>query len=118
MEAAISEYRRALAETSDPVPIMNRLSAVLIDLGRNGEAVEILKRAKGLSPDHPAIYDYLGQIYLKLKEFKNARESFEASIQINPFNPEVHQGLATASEMLGDKATVLKERDIAKRLGG
>jgi tetratricopeptide (TPR) repeat protein len=115
-EAAILEYRRALAETRDPVPIMNRLSAVLIDLGRNGEALEILKRAKDLSPDHPTLYTHLGQIYLKLKEFKSARESFEASIQINPFDPEVHQGLANAYEMLGDRAGGIKERDIAKRL--
>ncbi|MEI9477488.1 MAG: tetratricopeptide repeat protein [Deltaproteobacteria bacterium] len=117
MEAAVMEYRRALADTRDSVPVMNRLSDVLITMGRNGEALELLRRARDLSPDHPTTHTTLGQTYLKLRDFKEARESFLESIQINPFNPDVHQGLATAYEMLGDNASALKEREIAKRIG-
>jgi tetratricopeptide (TPR) repeat protein len=116
MEAAVLEYRRALAEIHDSVPIMSRLSNVLISLGRDEEALEILKRAKELSPDHPSTYTDLGKIYLKLKDFRRAEEAFQASIQINPFDPEVHQGLATVFEMLGDPAAGLKEKEIAKKL--
>jgi tetratricopeptide (TPR) repeat protein len=116
MEAAVLEYRRALAEIHDSVPIMNRLSNVLMSLGRDEEALEILKRAKELSPDHPSTYTDLGKIYLKLKDFRRAEEAFQASIQINPFDPEVHQGLATAFEMLGDPAAGLKEKEIARKL--
>jgi tetratricopeptide (TPR) repeat protein len=116
MEAAILEYRRALAEIHDSVPIMNRLSNVLMSLGRDEEALEILKRAQELSPDHPSTYTDLGKIYLRLKDFRRAEEAFQASIQINPFDPEVHQGLATAFEMLGDPAAGLKEKEIAKKL--
>jgi tetratricopeptide (TPR) repeat protein len=116
VEAAILEYRRALTETNDSVPIMNRLSNVLIGLGRDEEALEILNRAKELSPDHPNIYTDLGKIYLRFKDIKRAEEAFKASIQINPFNPEVHFGLATALEMLGDKAAGLQEREIGKKL--
>jgi tetratricopeptide (TPR) repeat protein len=114
--AAVLEYRRALGETRDSVPIMNRLSSVLIDLGRDEEALDILKRVKEISPDHPTAYTQLGQIYLKLKDFKRAREAFEDSIQINPFNPEVHQGLAAVYEMLGNSSAALKEREIAQKL--
>jgi tetratricopeptide (TPR) repeat protein len=116
MEAAVLEYRRALADIRDSVPIMNRLSNVLMSLGRDEEALEILKRAKELSPDHPSTYTDLGKIYLKLKDFRRAEEAFQASIQINPFDPEVHQGLATAFEMLGDPAAGLKEKEIARKL--
>ena len=118
VEAAALEYRRALADAGDSVPIMTRLSTLLIDLGRTQEALEILKRARDLSPDHPTVYTRLGQVHIKLKDFKSARENFEASIQINPFDPEVHQGLATASEMLGDSAAALKEREIVKKMEG
>jgi tetratricopeptide (TPR) repeat protein len=117
ISAAILEYRRAMAETRDSVPIMNRLSSALIDLGRDEEALDILKRVKKISPDHPTPYTQSGQIYLRLKDFKKAREAFEDSIQINPFNPESHQGLANACEMLGDPSGATKEREIAKRLG-
>jgi len=117
INAAVLEYRRAMAETRDSVPIMNRLSSALIDLGRDEEALDILKRLKEISPDHPSPYTQLGQIYLRLKDFKKAREAFEDSIQINPFNPEVHLGMANAYETLGDQAGGTKEREIARKLG-
>lgn len=116
ISAAVLEYRRALGETRDSVPIMNRLSSALIDLGRDEEALDILKRVKEISPDHPTPYTQLGQIYLKLKDFKGAREAFEDSIQINPFNPEVHRGLAAVYEMMGNNSAALKEREIIKKL--
>jgi len=114
--AAILEYSRALAETPNSVPILNKLSSVLIDQGRKKEALELLVRARGLSPDHPTAYAYLGKIFLDQREYKSAIESFQGSIEINPFNPEVHLGLAEAYDMVGDKASGLKEREIAKKL--
>jgi tetratricopeptide (TPR) repeat protein len=114
--AAVLEYRRALSESGESVPIMNRLSAALMDLGREEEALDVLKRVLDISPDHPTPYNQLGQIYLKRKDFGRARETFEDSIQINPFNPEAHLGLAIAYEMLGDKPGAMKERDVAQKL--
>jgi tetratricopeptide (TPR) repeat protein len=114
--AAVLEYRRALAETRDSVPVMNRLSSALIDLGRDEEALDMLKRILELAPDHPTPYTQLGQVYLKLKDFTQAKEAFEESIQINPFNPWVHVGLANAYAMLGENVGSSKERDIAHRL--
>jgi tetratricopeptide (TPR) repeat protein len=114
--AAVLEYRRALAETRDSVPVMNRLSSALIDLGRDEEALNMLKRSLTLAPDHPTAYTLLGQVYLKLKEFTQAKEAFEESIQINPFNPEIHVGLANAYAMLGDTVGSAKERNIAHKL--
>jgi tetratricopeptide (TPR) repeat protein len=114
--AAVSEYRRALADAPNSVPIMTRLSAVLRDLDRDEEALKILKQARELSPDHPTTHTHLGQIYLKLKDFKEAKDAFQASVQINPFNPDVHQGLARVYELLGEKTSALKEMEIARRL--
>jgi tetratricopeptide (TPR) repeat protein len=116
MEAAILEYRRALGESHNSVIIMNKLSSALFHMARYEEALEFLKRARTISSDHPSLLTAMGQTYLKLKRFKEARESFQESIEINPFNPEVHLGLATAYEMLGEMTLSLKERDIAKRL--
>jgi tetratricopeptide (TPR) repeat protein len=116
ISAAVLEYRRALAETRDSVPIMSRLSSALIDLGRNEDALDILNRMKEISPNHPTPYTKLGQVYLKMKDVKRAKEAFENSIQINPFNPEVHLGMANAYEMLEDRSGAAKEREIAKRL--
>ncbi len=114
--AAVIEYRRALSDAPDSVPILNRLSSVLIGMDRDKEAFDLLIRARDLSPDHPTAYTTLGKVFLKKKEFKAAAESFQASIQINPFNPEIHLGLAEAYDMTGRKADSLKEREIGKKL--
>ena len=116
MGAAVIEYRRALTENPNSVPILNKLSLVLIGVEREKEALDLLVKARDLAPDHPTAYTNLGKIFLKHKEFKSAMESFQAAIQLNPFNPEVHLGLAEAYEMVGEKAAGLKEREIAKRL--
>jgi len=115
-EAAVMEYRRALADANNSVPVMNRLSNVLISLGKDEEALEMLKRAQELSPDHPNIYTHMGKIYLKFKDYKRAEEAFQTSIQISPFDPEIHFGLATALEVLGNKTAGQKEREIGEKL--
>jgi cytochrome c-type biogenesis protein CcmH/NrfG len=58
----------------------------------------------------------LGQIYLRRKDFARAKEAFEDSIQINPFNPEAHLGLATAYGMLGDAPGAAREEEIGRKL--
>lgn len=116
MEAAVLEYRRALEESRDSVTILRKLSSALTTMARYKEALELLKRAKDISSDHPSIFTALGQTYLKVKSMKEARDSFQEAIQINPFDPEAHMGLATAFEMLGERASASKEREIARRL--
>jgi Flp pilus assembly protein TadD len=115
--AAVIEYRRALSDTRDSVPVMYRLSSALVDLGRDQDALNILKRILELAPNHPTPYTQLGQIYLKRNDFELAKAAFEESIQINPFNPEVHVGLAQAYARLGDSVGSAKEKAIARTLG-
>jgi tetratricopeptide (TPR) repeat protein len=114
--AAVLEYRRALSEAGDSVPILNRLSSALIDSGRNQEALAVLRHTQELSPDHPTPYTQMGQIYLRLKDYERAKGAYEESLQINPFNPEVYVGLAQAYEVLGDLSGAAKAREIATKL--
>ncbi|UCD78346.1 MAG: tetratricopeptide repeat protein [Desulfobacterales bacterium] len=116
MRAAVLEYRRALSETEDSVPVMNRLAGALIDLGRDEEALDMLSRILALAPDHPTPYLRLGQVRLKRQEFTQAKAAFEESLQINPFNPEVHIGLANTFALLGDRLGSEKERQIVNRI--
>ena len=75
-----------------------------------------LKRTLDLAPDHPTPYTQLGEVHLKHKDFNKAKAAFEEAIQINPFNTDVHIGLANACAMLGDNLGSAQERDIAHRL--
>lgn len=114
--AAIIEYRRALADSQDSVPIMIRLSSALIEQGRDDEALTVLKKIRELAPDHPVAYVQQGKIYVKMKQHKEAKEAFENAIQINPFIADAHDGLATASDALGAKEIAVKERELARKL--
>jgi cytochrome c-type biogenesis protein CcmH/NrfG len=96
---------------------MNRLSSALIDLSRDQDAMDVLKRTIEVAPDHPTPYVQLGQVYLNRKDAEQAKTAFEESNQINPFNPEVHVGLANAYAILGDSVGSAKEKDIARTLG-
>ena len=115
-DLAVLEYRRALAETQDSVPVMKRLSATLIELDRDEEGMEILERILTLAPDHPSAHTQLGWVHLKQNDFIGAKRAFVESIQINPFNPEVHIGLANVYAMLGDTVESARERAIAREL--
>jgi tetratricopeptide (TPR) repeat protein len=114
--AAVLEYRRALEDAQDSAPLLNRLSGALIGLGRDREALEHLKRAHTLAPDHPVTYLRLGQVYLRLKDWSEAEEAFQNAIQTNPFIEEVHRDLAALYEMQGRKEAAGKEKEIFTRL--
>jgi tetratricopeptide (TPR) repeat protein len=116
IEAAVLEYRRALEESRDSVTIMKKLSSALTTMARYDEALQLLKRAKDISSDHPSIFTALGQTYLKLKNLKEARDAFQEAIQINPFDPEAHMGLASAYEMLGERVLASREREIVNKI--
>ena len=116
LEAAVIQYRRALEQTDDAVPIRNRLSSALTSLGRYDEALDIIKQTLELAPDNPTSYTQLGRIYLLRNNFEGAKEAFEESIQINPFDPAIHVGISNAYAMLGDAIDSSKERDVAQKL--
>jgi tetratricopeptide (TPR) repeat protein len=116
MGAAVAEYRRAMDEDKESIPIINRLSYALIQMDRHSEALEMLLRAKQLAPDQPTIYTHLGQVYLKLGNFREAGEAFQEVIGINPFNPEVHRDLSKVYEMLGDKESARREKEAVQKL--
>ena len=92
------------------------LSTALIELGRDSEALTVLDRILALNPDHPTPYAQLGRVYLKQNELIKAQAAFEESIQINPFNPEVHIGLADAYAKLGEHRRSEQEKNIAQNL--
>jgi tetratricopeptide (TPR) repeat protein len=111
-EAAALEYRRALADAKDSVPVLNRLSETLILLGKDGEALEHLTRAHRLAPDHPVTYANLGQIHVRMKDWNRAEDDFRNAIHINPFIASTHKDLAAVYEMQGKKDAARKEMSI------
>ena len=85
--AAVLEIAVPCQKVAIRFPVLNRLSSALIDTGQNQEALTILKHLSGVVPwtIQPPTLRWV-QVYLRLKDFKQAKEAYEESLQINPFD--------------------------------
>ncbi len=102
MGAAVIEYRRALAENPNSVPILNKLSSVLIGLDREKEALELLGPGQGsITGSSHGLY-HSGQDLFEAKGFQvgDGILSDRPSRSI-PSIRRSHLGLAEAYEMSG-----------------
>ncbi len=116
MRAASREYGRALRDSPNSVLIVNKLAMVQAAVGKREEAIKLLRRSTELSPDHPTAYAIMGRLLLMSRRYEEGAAALQQSLQINPFDPQVHRGLANAYEMLGDKERAIREAEIAERL--
>lgn len=116
LNAAVIEYRKALGEAPASVPILNKLSMVLLRLGKYEQTIERLKQAEKVAPDHPSVHGNLGYAYLRLKKYQEASSALNHSVSINPFDPRVHQGLAQAYQALGRTEEAEREKEVFRSL--
>ncbi|RMF86415.1 MAG: tetratricopeptide repeat protein [Nitrospinota bacterium] len=100
---AVLEYKKALRK-SHPSPFLyNKLGKALLLRGRYAEALTYLEKAKTLYPDYVTTYTNLGILFLQQKRLAEAEEAFTEAIQINPFDPQVHQGLYQIYLLRGER---------------
>ncbi len=83
LEKAESDLRAILAREPDNATALNALGYTLLNLSdRYREAYELIRRARQLKPEDPAITDSLGWVYYRLGDYDKAlkylREAFEA----------------------------------------
>ena len=69
------------------------MGALLFEEGDDEKALVHLKRAEKLDSLKSALHNILGDIYLKMKRWEDAENSFERSLSIDPENAEAYLGL-------------------------
>ena len=95
--AARLEYRKALDRGGARVAVLaSQFAVVAIQTGRPAEAEQVLGEALGWNPDHPALRVRLGRLLLEREDFAGAREQLSLANRQDPFDPEIHAGLALA----------------------
>jgi uncharacterized protein HemY len=115
--AARLEYRKALDRGGARVAVLaNQFAVVAMQTGRPAEAERVLDEALGWNPDAPALRVRLGRLLLGRQEYARAREQFTLANRQDPFDPEIHAGLALALDALGDPGTASRERRFAEIL--
>jgi len=120
-EAAIAEYRRALAIDPKFSPPYNQLGYALRFLDRDAEAVAAFTTYTELIPDEPNPYDSRAELLLHLGRYREAIEGYEKALDLNPNFPSAYVGIGHALIYLGEpegaRKAFVKLRYIARDEG-
>ena len=95
--AAVVEYLKAralLGQRNDLVA--NSMARAYLDLSSPAQAISALLPVLEYYPELPGPQVTLGVAYLRSGDLRAAATHLNAGLNINPFNPEVHCGLARA----------------------
>ncbi len=115
-EAALVSIQRCLANEPDNAEAFNDAGSILYGLGRFGEAVCSLERARELSDDSSQVCWNLAQAYLADGRAMEASQLFEDMQQMGVLSAEVVRAtagqLADRGDLAGAMETVLKAIEI------
>jgi predicted Zn-dependent protease len=78
----------------------------------------VLGEALEWNPDSAALNVRLARLLLDRQDFAGARDRLLQANRQDPFDPEIHAGLAQALEALGDPGGASREARFARILSG
>jgi len=115
--AARLEFQKAYQKVGPRVPILaNQYALAAMMSGSKAEAEKVLAEALEWSPDYPALNVRIAKLLLDRGEASRARDHLVQANRQDPFDPEIHAGLAKALEKLGDPAGASREAGFARIL--
>lgn len=100
-DKALMLFHRAIEIDPGMPGIHFRIAKALVFLGKLEETVSELQKDIELFPEASQSYSLLGETYQQLKEYRKAKENFEAAIRIKPDYTKAYYGLAAACARLG-----------------
>jgi len=118
-EPARQQYARAVKRGGGRSPMLaGRYAQASLMTGHAEEAEKVLAEALAAHPEAATLHAQLGRVRLMRQDWGGARESFLLANRTDPFDPEIHAGLARAAEALGDETTASREKRFAAILTG
>jgi tetratricopeptide (TPR) repeat protein len=118
-DAARMEYAKAVKRVGTRSAVLaDHYATAAMMAGRDDDAASALAEAAGRHPEYAALHVHLGRLYLKQKKWSQATESLLRANRIDPFDPEIHAGLALAYDALGEPGAASREQRFAGILTG
>lgn len=85
-----------------------------LTLGKEESALSTLKAALEIDPGYVEAWCVLGDVYLDLGEYDDAKDAFMEALRLEPENPEPHRKMAM---YLVSRGEMEKLREVCERLG-
>ncbi|WP_242392021.1 peptidase MA family metallohydrolase [Anaeromyxobacter oryzisoli] len=112
--AARIEYGKAYRRVGGRVANLSGQYALAAAMaGQRDEASRVLTEALGWNPDYPALNVQLARLLLERQDLARARDRLLVANRQDPFDPEIHAGLAKAYGGLGDPGAASREARFA-----
>lgn len=114
LDAALFQYNKALAEEPDNAVILLKMARTYLTQIKPGEAAVLLKKATEKNPNY-------GTPFIELSKLVEPKEAIPLLLEanaINPFDPQIHKGLAESYAKVGEKEKALAEENIGNLLLG
>ena len=94
IDKAIEHYEAAIAVDPNDAILLNNLAVALRqDPDRRGEAIEIMKKAVSLEPEHPDLHFALASELKEAGQIEQAISELQTCIRLKKGQPKYHRGL-------------------------
>ncbi len=118
-EAARQEYGKAVKRVGARYPMLaGKFAMASMVTGHDADAEKALSEALRGHPDDAALHVQKGRLQLRRQEWQKAAGSLLLANRVDPFDPEIHAGLAQAYRSLGDEKTASREERFTRILAG
>ena len=106
-------YRRIVRERPNYWPAYNNLGDVLTSEGRYREAIDVFQKATAAAPRAAIALTNLGEVYLKVGDLVHAKESFDKSLTLKPYDfTYVNYSTAMRAEGRTDEALAYSRKAV------
>lgn len=96
LEDALTWLERAFALKNDDADILTALGTVHLKAGRNSEAEILFQKALKMG-ENEVIYNNLGTIFFRRKDYRKAKEFYRKALDINPDYQVARENIALAN---------------------
>ncbi len=115
--AARIEYGKAVARVGKGIAVLSDKYALAAMMsGHDDEARSALVEALRRHPQYAALHLHLARLHVKTKAWVEAKGALLQANATDPFDPEIHAGLAVVDEALGDAGAASREKRFAQLL--
>ena len=115
-EAAEHCYRRALTLNPSYSLAYQWYAQLLACLGRHGEAIVQIERARQTDPLSPAVTTFVSRIYLMARDYDRAVAEGTRAVGLEPYSPLAYRGMGRALFFAGQTGAAIASFEQAVQL--